>query len=398
MNDRSLHDRKEDPTLIKTLGYYSANVALSGLLLLSFMPPAAAQQSTTTQPAPSVVVRKAGSAPSTAPLQFNGQVEAIEAVDIQARITGFLKVKSFEQGSAVKTGDLLFEIEPDQMRAAETSAEAQVARAQAAQNAARQTLTRTRTLANRNTASQASLDDAQAAFDIASADVQSAEAALNTARLNLSYTQIRSPINGTIGRSLFTVGNLVGPSAGSLARIVQLDPVRVVFSITDRTLIAIRQKEARGGTVDLNRFQLTLTLANGKQYGSKGNIQFIDNEVNPQTGTIAVRALFANPDHILVPGQTVAVSLLDETAKTLPIVPMASVLQDREGKFVFVLNDNNTVTRRQIVTGIRIGNDWSVKDGISAGETIVIEGLQRIADGQSVSPQESSPDEPGAAQ
>ncbi|WP_449415299.1 hypothetical protein [Ochrobactrum teleogrylli] len=99
--------------MIKTLGYYSANVALSGLLLLSFMPPAAAQQSTITQPAPSVVVRKAGSAPSTAPLQFNGQVEAIEAVDIQARITGFLKVKSFEQGSAVKTGDLLFEIEPD---------------------------------------------------------------------------------------------------------------------------------------------------------------------------------------------------------------------------------------------------------------------------------------------
>lgn len=221
---------------------------------------------------------------------------------------------------------------------------------------------------------------------------------MNTARLNLSYTQIRSPINGTIGRSLFTVGNLVGPSAGPLARIVQLDPVRVVFSINDRTLIAIRQKEARGRAVNLNRFQLTLTLANGKQYGSTGNIQFIDNEVNPQTGTIAVRALFANPDHILVPGQTVAVSLLDETAKTLPIVPMASVLQDREGKFVFVLNDNNTVTRRQIVTGIRIGNDWSVKDGISAGETIVIEGLQRIADGQSVSPQESSPDEPGAAQ
>ncbi|MBA8840559.1 membrane fusion protein (multidrug efflux system) [Ochrobactrum sp. 19YEA23] len=384
--------------MMKTLGFVSLNFALSGVLSLMFMHPVLAQQSPAAQPAPSVVVRKVGSAPSTAPLQFNGQVEAIEAVDIQARITGFLKGKSFEQGSAVKAGDLLFEIEPDQMQAAAASAEAQVARAQASQNAARQTLTRTRTLANRNTASQASLDDAQAAFDIASADVQSAEAALNTAKLNLSYTQIRSPINGTIGRSLFTVGNLVGPGAGPLARIVQLDPVRVVFSITDRTLIAIRQKEARGGTVDLNSFQPTLTLANGKRYEPAGTIQFIDNEVNAQTGTIAVRALFANPDHILLPGQTVAVSLMDEAAKILPIVPMASVLQDREGKFVFVLNDNNTVTRRQIVTGVRIGNDWSVKEGINEGETIVVEGLQRIADGQSVSPQEASPEEPGAAQ
>ncbi len=261
-----------------------------------------------------MIVRQVELAPATAPLRFNGQVEAIEAVDIQARITGFLKEKAFEQGAAVKAGDLLFEIEPDQMQAAVMSAEAQVARAEAAQNAARQSLSRTRTLANRNTASQASLDDAQAAFDIATADVRNAEAALNNARLNLSYTQVRSPINGTIGRSLFTVGNLVGPGMGPLARIVQLDPVRVVFSITDRAL--------------------------------------------------------------------------DETVGELPIVPMSSVLQDRQGKYVYVLNEGNTVSRRAIVTGTRIDNGWSVTDGLKAGETIVVEGLQRIADGQAVSPRD----------
>lgn len=363
-----------------------------------FSQKAMAQQEQSASPAPPVIIKTVEKASSAAPLRFNGQIEAIEAVDIQARITGFLKQKAFEQGAAVKTGDLLFEIEPDQMTAALAQAQAQVARAQAAQNAARQSLTRTRTLANRNTASQASLDDAQATFDIATADVQSAEAARDTAKLNLSYTQIRSPINGTIGRSLFSVGNLVGPSTGPLARIVQLDPVRVVFSITDRAITDLRQKEAGGGVVNPESFRLTLTLANGTQYGELGRVQFIDNEVSAQTGTVAVRAIFKNSDHLLVPGQIVAVNLLDESAIDLPVVPMSSVLQDREGKYVFVLTTGNTVSRRPIVTGTRIGNNWTVADGLKAGETIVVEGLQRIADGQSVSPRDLIPGDFGGEQ
>ena len=389
--------RREDAQLKKTLVRRSVNAAFVALFAPMFLQPSLAQQAPTGA-APPVIVRKVEMALATAPLRFNGQVEALEAVDIQARITGFLKEKAFEQGAAVKAGDLLFEIEPDQMQAAVMSAEAQVARAEAAQNAARQSLSRTRTLANRNTASQASLDDAQAAFDIATADVRNAEAALNNARLNLSYTQVRSPINGTIGRSLFTVGNLVGPSMGPLARIVQLDPVRVVFSITDRALIAIRQKEAEGGTVSPESFKVSLTLANGTQYGERGTIQFIDNEVSAQTGTVAVRAVFANPSHILVPGQVVAVNLLDETVGELPIVPMSSVLQDRQGKYVYVLNEGNTVSRRPITTGTRIDNGWSVTDGLKAGETIVVEGLQRIADGQAVSPRDPIPGTAGVGQ
>ena len=381
----------------RTLVRHSAGSVLCALLLLLPTTGMAQQAQPPSSPLP-VIVKKVELAASNGTLRFNGQVEAIEAVDIQARITGFLKEIAFTQGAGVKAGDLLFEIEPDQMRAAVSSAEAQVARALAAQNAARQSLSRTRTLANRNTASQASLDDAQAAFDIASADVQNAEASLNTAKLNLSYTQVRSPINGTIGRSLFTVGNLVGPNTGALARIVQLDPVRVVFSITDRALIGIRQKEAGGGIVDPESFKLTLTLANGTDYDERGTIQFIDNEVSAQTGTVAVRALFANPDHILVPGQVVALNLLDESAGELPVVPMASVLQDRQGKYVYVLNEDDTVSRRVITTGARIGNEWAVTDGISAGETIVIEGLQRIADGQTVSPRDASPAETGVGQ
>lgn len=344
----------------------------------------------TVQPAAAVpvVVEKVLSGPASPPLTYNAQVEAIEAVDIQARVSGLLKAVKFSEGQGVKEGDLLFEIEPDQLSAALMSAQAQVARTEATRNAAQQSLSRARDLFNRRTIPQATLDDAQAAFDVAAADVQSANAALNTAELNLSYAQIKSPIDGTIGRSLATPGNLVGPGSGPLARIVQLDPVRVAFSIADSTLVDIRQKLAGGQSIDRDQFHLSLSLANGTQYASPGRVQFIDNEVDLQTGTVAVRALFPNPDHILTPGQFVRLTVVDEAAKDLPLVPMASVLQDRQGKFVFVLN-NNTVTRQVITTGARIDNRWAVTSGLKGGETIVIEGLQRISDGQQVTPREA---------
>ncbi|UVK42895.1 efflux RND transporter periplasmic adaptor subunit [Mesorhizobium sp. AR07] len=344
----------------------------------------------TVQPAAAVpvVMEKVLSGPASPPLTYNAQVEAIEAVDIQARVSGLLKAVKFSEGKGVKEGDLLFEIEPDQLSAALMSAQAQVARTEATRNAAQQSLSRARDLFNRRTIPQATLDDAQAAFDVAAADVQSANAARNTAELNLSYAQIKSPIDGTIGRSLATPGNLVGPGSGPLARIVQLDPVRVAFSIADSTLVDIRQKLAGGQSIDPNQFHLSLSLANGTQYTSPGRVQFIDNEVNLQTGTAAVRALFPNPDHILTPGQFVRLTVVDEAAKELPMVPMASVLQDRQGKFVFVLN-NNTVTRQVITTGARIDNRWAVTSGLKGGETIVVEGLQRISDGQQVTPREA---------
>lgn len=348
-----------------------------------------AQSGQPSQPAPAVVVEKVEIGEAAAPIAFNGQVEAIEAVDIPARASGFLKEVLFKEGQAVKAGDLLFEIEPDQLQAALASAEAQLARATASRDAAQQTLSRTRTLRDRNTTSQAALDEAQAAFDMAAADVQNADAGVSTARLNLSYTKVYTPIDGTIGRSLATKGNLVGPNSGPLARVVQLDPIRVVFSVPDRILVGIRQKLAQGGQIDTNALKLSLTLANGTEYGEGGAIQFIDNAVDPQTGTIAIRARFPNPDHILMPGQFVTLRLLDETAGKLPLVPMSSVSQDREGQFIYILGAGDTVSRRDIQTGVRIGNKWSVTKGLEGGETIVVEGLQRIADGKQVEPHQS---------
>ena len=272
------------------------------------------------------------------------------------------------------------------------SAQAQVARAEATRKSAEQTLARNRDLFARRTVSQAVLDDAQAAFDVAAADVQVAEATLNTAELNLSYARITAPISGSIGRAMFTVGNLVGPDSGSLARIVSLDPVRVAFAVTEEVLVTVRQQEAgSGGAIDPDALKLSLRLANGTDYDAPGRIEFIENEIDPQTGTVTARAVFPNPNHILLPGQFVTIEVQEKEAPSLPVVPQPAVLQDREGRFVYLLGNDNTVSQRRIDTGARVGNGWAVTAGLSGGEKVVVQGIQRLADGMTVQPSEGQP-------
>jgi membrane fusion protein, multidrug efflux system len=192
---------------------------------------------------------------------------------------------------------------------------------------------------------------------------------LRTAELDLSYTRIAAPIRGQIGRALFTQGNLVGPEAGPLARLVQLDPVRIVFSISEGFLVTLRQQEATGSAIDPNALHLTLRLPNGADYPQTGQIEYVESEVNPQTGTVAMRAVFPNPDHILIPSQFVTLVSRETEIPTLPVVPQTAVLQDREGRFVYLLGENNTVSQRRIETGARVENGWAVTEGLSGGRT-----------------------------
>ncbi|MGX5732924.1 efflux RND transporter periplasmic adaptor subunit [Bosea thiooxidans] len=345
----------------------------------------------TAAPPPAVIVEKVEVQQVGNPARFTARIEAIEAVDIPARVTGFLHAVSFKDGQAVKAGDVLFEIEPNELEASVASARAQVARAEATRQSAERTLARNRELFARNTVSQAVLDDAQAAFDIAAADVQVAEATLKTAELNLSYARITAPISGTIGRATFTVGNLVRPDSGSLARIVSLDPIRVAFAISEGLLVTVRQQEASGNPVDPNALKLSLRLANGTDYAQRGRIEFVESEVDPQTGTVTARAVFPNPHHILIPGQFVTLSVQEKEIPSLPVVPQAAVLQDRKGRFVYLLGRNNAVSQRRIETGARIGNGWAVTTGLNGGEQIVVQGIQRLADGMTVQPSEGQP-------
>ena len=342
------------------------------------------------QPPPAVVIERIKVQDVSNPAHFTARIEAIVAVDIRARVQGFLREIGFEDGQSVKKGDMLFEIERDQLQAIVMSAEAQVSRAEATQKSAARTLARTKELFGRSTISQANLDDAQAALDIAAADVKVAQAALQTAKLNLSYAHIVAPIDGEIGRPALTVGNLVGPDSGSLARIVSLDPIRVVFSMTEGLLVTLRQ-ESKGAELDPATVEIALRLANGTEYDQAGQIEYVENEVNPQTGTAAVRAIFPNPHHVLIPGQFVALLAREKDAPSLPVVPQTAVLQDREGRFVYLLGEDSKVSQQRITTGARVGNGWAVTEGLAGNEQVVVQGIQRLRDGMTVQPSEGQP-------
>jgi membrane fusion protein (multidrug efflux system) len=172
---------------------------------------------------------------------------------------------------------------------------------------------------------------------------------------------------------------------------VKLDPVRVVFSISEGFLVTLRQQEAQGGAIDPATLRLTLRLPNGTDYPERGAIEFVASEVDRQTGTVAVRATFPNPDRLLVPNQFVTLVVGAEEAPRLPVVPQSAVLQDREGRFVYVLGEGNAVAQQRIETGARVESGWAVTQGLSGGEQVVVQGIQRLSDGMVVQPSQGQP-------
>lgn len=359
--------------------------------ILLFAVPAAAQQPAGEAPAPAVVVETVERRAVAEPEEFIARVEAIEAVDVRARVEGFLRTVSFAAGEAVEEGQLLFEIETEGYQAALASARAQLARAEATREEARRTLARTSELAQRGTASRASLDEARAAFEVAEADIAAARAVVSTAELDLSYTYIIAPIAGRIGRALYTRGNLVGPDSGTLARIVQLDPIRVVFSIAEGLLVTLRQQAAEDGGIGPQALDLKLRLPNGTEYDQPGRIEYVASEVNPQTGTVAVRLVFPNPGRLLMPEQYVTLLARRGEVPVLPIVPQTAVLQDRQGRFVYLLGENDTVRQQRIETGARVENGWAVTQGLQGGELVVVQGIQRLTEGMRVQATQGQP-------
>jgi membrane fusion protein, multidrug efflux system len=359
-----------------------------GLAMLAV--PAAAQTGAE-QPAPAVVVERITVQPVRNPDVFSARVEAIEAVDIRARVQGFLETVAFDAGQVVRAGDLLLEIEPARYEAAVASARAQVSGAEATRTQTERQLARAEELRAGNVAAQVTVDDARAAYESAVAAVGTASAALTGAELDLSYTRIEAPIAGVIGRSMYSVGNLVGPESGVLARIVQLDPVRVVFSVPEGLLVTVRQEMSSGGSFDPDALQLRLRLPNGEEYQEEGAIEYAASEVDPATGTTPIRAVFPNPDRLLVPGQFVTLMVGEEDVPELPVVPQTAVLQDREGRYVFLLGADNVVSQRRIETGARVGSGWAVSEGLEGGEPVVVQGIQRLAEGMTVQPSQAEP-------
>ena len=360
--------------------------AMAVFLLLS---PAAFAQAPAQQPAPAVVVERIQVEEIAKPEDFTARVEAIDSVDIRARVEGFLQSIDFQPGQQVKANDLLFTIEPNQFQAQLASAQAELARAQATLTTASQSLQRTKELFGTRTISQAAMDKATEDFDIASANVTAAKATVSLAELNVSYTQIKAPIAGVISKSNFSVGSLINPSSGPLTRIVSLDPLRVAFSLAEGTLITFRQEQRFNEMPP--KLDLALRLANGTIFKGTGRLEYVDSEVNPQTGTVTVRAIFDNPDHVLVPGQFVTLIAKEQDAPRLPVVPQIAVLRDKEGPYVYLLGADDTVSMRRIDLGTRIATGWAVTEGLSAGDQVVVQGVQRLREGIKVQPTEAMP-------
>lgn len=338
-------------------------------------------------PPPVVTVAPVEERPLAEETSFIGRVEAIRSVDVRAQVSGFIEKVAFEEGALVEEGDLLVTLDTRRFEAAVRAAEARLAGAEANAGQARQTLQRQEELVQRQTVSEAAFEDAQAASRSAQAEVAMAEAELQSARLDLEDATVEAPISGKIGAALLHAGAVAGPQGEPLARIVQLDPIRVVFALTEGELVTLRQQgpEAQGEWV------LRLRLPNGTTYGQEGAFDFIGGEIDPSTGTVPVRVTFANPDAILLPGQFVTLVATEANPPRLPVVPSAALLQDRDGRYVFVLGEDDKVVRRNVKLGAAMDGVVAVAEGLKAGDVIVVQGLQRIGDGQQVEARREDP-------
>ena len=337
------------------------------------------------QDAPVVGVAPVAIEDTSRSTEFVGRVEALNTVDILTRIDGFLESRLFNEGSTVRKGQDLFLVERSTYEIALKDAQAALVGAQAAFLDAERQLQRNRSLISGRTISQSVLEQSETTLEKAKATVMSAEARVSQAELNLSYTRIASPIDGRIGTAAFAAGSFVGTSSGALARVVQMDPIRVVFSVSDRTILNLLA--AAGGLSKdqlAQQFTMGLRLSNGDQYGQPGEIEYFDNEIDTLTGTIAIRAQFHNPQSLLIPGQFVTVVAKDVKETLHPVVPVGAVQQDRDGKFVFIVDNTSRVAMRRISVSEQSGRNWIVADGLKGGERLIVEGIQNAPQGSVV--------------
>ena len=359
------------------------NPVLLTVFFAALATPSFAQKTTPQQSAPQAVPVTtviAQEKPVTKAKDFVGRIEATDRVEVRARVTGYLEAVLFKEGELVKEGQPLYRIEPDTFKAAVEQAEGALAGAKASKILSNVELERANELLQKSFGTPQKRDQAQAADENAAANIIKAQADLDTAKINLAYTDIRSPITGKISRTKVTKGNVVSPDSGVLTTIVSQDPMYVVFPVSRREFLALRQQ---GKPADRESVTVTVRFSDGAVYGEKGRINFVDVSVDKSTDTVTVRATMPNPDGVLIDSELVRVAVDTGKPQEQIVIPQAALIADQQGTYVFAVEDGKAVIRR-VKVGAEIGANIAVQSGLKAGEQVIVEGIQGVRPGAPV--------------
>jgi RND family efflux transporter MFP subunit len=334
--------------------------------------------------------------------EYTGRLEAVESVEIRARVAGVVEQVAFEEGKGVKKGDLLFVIDPRPFQAEVARARAELERVRSQQQLARSDLARSEKLLSTQAISQEEYDSRVAGQRSTTAALRAAEAALEVAQINLGYTRVTSPIDGRVGRAEVTLGNLVSGGAGAqaslLTTVVSVGEMYAYFDASEQAYLRYVDLARRGERPSgrENRNPMRMGLANEEGFPHEGYIDFVDNRVNPSTGTIRGRAVFQNSDNLLTPGLFVRLQLLGSGTYNATLIHDRAIGTDQDRKFVLVVAPDNKLEYRQVTLGPSIDGLRVVREGLKSGERIVVNGLQRVRPGALVQPNVVPMDSPSA--
>lgn len=339
------------------------------------------------RPAPQVIIEPVGEEEIVWTYEAPGRVVSKYQVKVLARISGYLTQSYFKEGDYVKAGQNLFKIEPDEFSNAAQVAQANVKNIQARLTYAEKQLKRAQELIKNDYISKAQYDEMLANRDSLVAQLASAKAANSDSNRILGYTDVKAPVDGRVGLITVTLGNYVSPTSGALTTINSMDPIYVTFPMDTVDFATLMQTDKENNKPR----KVELYFSSGYKYELDGTQDFHDNKVDETTGTVTMRATFANPKNILLHGEFVNIKLFSNNKIKAPIVPQVAIQENQAGKYVYTVDENNIANLTYIKTGIQSGDNWIITDGVKTGDRIVVDGLQKVVPGSPV--QEITPEE-----